>query len=538
MARLKVALAGQPFENPPSHRPGDQIDLLTDQLETGDESFRALFESAPDAIFVENMSGEVLDVNPAACRLHGMGREELIGLNVTALVPPDARAEAAASFEAAAAGQIVRVEAHSLTKDGRSVPVSVSASRIYYRGQPALLVHVRDMTDQRLLEDQLRQSQKMEAIGRLAGGVAHDFNNLLTAILGYTELSASAVGEEHEIYKDLTEVRKAGEQAASLTRQLLAFSRQQVLEPKVKDLNEIVIDVENICRRTIGEDIRLVTRLEKDLKPVKIDEGQLQQVILNLVVNSRDAMPEGGEIAIETGTILVDEHFPSQGVRIEAGEYVSFSLRDTGCGMTSEIKQQVFDPFFTTKDPEKGTGLGLSTVYGIVKQSGGYIFIESQPDAGTTIRILLPPTEADPQVSVSSPAVSEESAGSKTILLTEDNKVVRELSTQVLEEMGYRVLAAETAEEGLRINQAFQEEIDLLVTDLVLTGMDGLTMTRELLTTSPGTRVLLMSGHTRRARFDPEPLLEGVAFLQKPFTPAGLKSAVISALRKPAPSLR
>ncbi|MFQ5527651.1 MAG: ATP-binding protein [Thermoanaerobaculia bacterium] len=512
-----------------------QLELLGDERAAGEASFRALFESAPDAIFVEDLEGTVLDVNPAGCRLHRMAREKLIGLNVEDLVPPAERAASIEKFKALVAGKIHQVEGFSYTADGEAIPVSVRASHLRYRGKHALLFHVSDLTEQRVLQEQLRQSQKMEAIGRLAGGIAHDFNNLLTAILGYSDLCASVLGADHEVYKDMIEVQNAGEQAAKLTRQLLAYSRQQVLAPRVLDLNEVVENMERLCVRTIGEDVKLVTRLSPALKKVRVDEGQLEQVILNLNLNSRDAMPEGGEISIATENVFLEDESLREHVAVSPGHYVSLTVSDSGCGMSPEVKSRAFDPFFTTKEPDKGTGLGLSTVYGIIKQSGGYIWVESEIDRGTHVEILLPATEERIQQAPVLPPVEELCAGDKTILLTEDNRIVRELSKKILEEKGYRVWAVETAEEALSICNDNQEQIDLLVTDLVLTGLDGLSMTRQILESRPGTRALLMSGHSKEARFNPDALIEGTSFLQKPFTPAGLERAVAGALQEPAP---
>ncbi len=511
----------------------DEGPLTCGEPATNNGEFRALFESAPDAIFVEDLDGKVLDVNPAGCRLHGLRREELIGRNFVDLVPPEDRPEALDSFADLANGKMDQVEGTSYTSDGRSIPVSLRVSHFSYLGKPALLFHVSDITDQRQLEERLRQSQRMEAIGRLAGGVAHDFNNLLTAILGYTERGISSLAPDHQAQASLIEIQKAGEQAADLTRQLLAFSRQQVLQPKVQDLNKIVTDMESLLRRTIGEDVEIVTRLEPGLERVKVDGGQIEQVLLNLAVNARDAMADGGELFLETRDVILDEHYAAAHVPVEPGAYVALTVSDTGSGMTEDVRDQIFEPFFTTKSPDKGTGLGLSTVYGIVKQSGGYIWVNSEPGTGTSIDIFLPPVEAEIEETPADTRIDPEIAREKTILLTEDNQMVRQLSGQVLEELGYRVLTAEDAEEALRLNASHGGRIDLLVTDLVLPGKDGLTLTRMILAENPGTRALLMTGYSSKARFNPEPLLEGTSFLQKPFTPKDLERAVGEAFEQP-----
>lgn len=499
-----------------------------------ESSFRALFESAPDAILVKDLGGRVLDANPAACSLHRMNKEELIGLQVEDLVPPEIRGEALELFGRLVNGEVRHFESFAYTKEGESVPVSVRVRRTDYRDGQAVLFHVTDLSEQRSLERQLLQSQKMEAVGHMAGGVAHDFNNLLTAILGFTELCMASLGEDHELHADLLEVQKAGEQGARLTGQLLAYSRQQVLTPRVLDLNEVVVKVEKLLRRTIGEDVRLAARLGDDLDKVRVDESQLVQVILNLAVNSRDAMPNGGELVIQTRDLVLDRYSPRRDFVIPPGEYVSLVVTDTGCGMSAEVCDRAFDPFFTTKESGKGTGLGLSTVFGIIKQSGGYIWLESVVGQGTTVHVLLPSAGETSEMESPPPVSASVEASDQTILLTEDNPVIRGLTRRVLEETGYRVIATESAEEALRFCAASDETIDLLVTDLVLTGEDGLSLTRKVIEARPGTRVLLMSGHSREARFNPDALLDGVPFLQKPFTPDDLRTAVSEALSETA----
>ena len=508
------------------------------QLRLPESCFRVLFESAPDAIFVKDLNGRVLDANPAACSLHRMSKEELVGLPVEALVPAEIREKALEMFSRLVSGEVRHFEGFARAKDGESVPVSIRVRRTDYQGQQALLFHVTDLSEQRSLERQLLQSQKMEAIGHMAGGVAHDFNNLLTAILGFTELCMESLGDDHELHADLLEVQKAGQQGARLTGQLLAYSRQQVLTPRVLDLNEVVVKVEKLLRRTIGADVKLTTRMGAELDKVKVDESQLVQVILNLAVNSRDAMPTGGELVIKTRALTLGRHSPRRGFVIPPGDYVSLAFADTGCGMSAEVCDRAFDPFFTTKESGKGTGLGLSTVFGIVKQSGGYIWLESDVGHGTTVHVLLPSagqtSEKEPPQPVSVPV----EADGQTILLTEDNPVIRGLTQRVLEETGYRVIATESAEEALGFCATSDENVDLLVTDLVLTGEDGLSLARKVIEARPDARVLLMSGHSREARFNPDALLDGVPFLQKPFTPDGLRVAVFEALRETtAPSV-
>ncbi len=517
-------------------RPGlgasEASDSFRRESRTSNGEFRALFESAPDAILVEDLRGNVLDVNPAGCRLHGLRREELIGRNFADLVPPEERSEALERFADLASGKVDQIDGSSYTSDGRSIPVSMRVSRFSYLGRPALLFHVSDITGQCELENRLRQSQRMEAIGRLAGGIAHDFNNLLTAILSYAQLGIKALAPDHEVQTDLIQIQRAGEHAADLTRQLLAFSRQQVLQPKVQGLNKLVADTESLLRRTIGEDVKIVTELDPLLESVKVDGGQIEQVLLNLAVNARDAMPAGGELFIETRNVVLDDEYAADHVPIEPGAYVALTVTDTGCGMSDEVRGQIFEPFFTTKAPDEGTGLGLSTVYGIVKQTGGYIWVNSDLGIGTVIDIFLPPVEVELEENRAETSIDAAAGPDQTILLTEDNQMVRQLSEQVLEGLGYRVLAAKDAEEALRIHASHAGEIDLLLTDLVLPGKDGLTLTRMILAENPAMKALLMTGYSSKARFNPDSLLEGTSFLQKPFTPIGLQRAVNRALQE------
>jgi len=370
-------------------------------------------------------------------------------------------------------------------------------------------------------EEQLRQSQKMEAVGKLAGGIAHDFNNLLTAITGYSELTLRELPTDSPFYSKVTEIKKAGERAATLTRQLLAFSRKQILQPKVLDLNAVIPEMEKMLRRLIGEDIVLETVLDRSLGQVKADPGQMEQILLNLCVNARDAMPEGGRLTIQTTNVSLKQAYRNQQVSIRAGNYVMFSVSDNGCGMNAETQARIFEPFFTTKELGKGTGLGLSTVYGIVKQSDGTIWVYSEVDKGTTFKIYLP--RVDEVRAEEAPAESHiVPRGNETILVVEDEEIVRTLSTEILENQGYRVLAAGNGEEGLRVCKEFYGAIDLLITDVVMPHMSGRELAEQLATIRPDTRVLYMSGFTDDAIVRHGVLDDGVFFIQKPFSPDAL----------------
>jgi two-component system cell cycle sensor histidine kinase/response regulator CckA len=371
-------------------------------------------------------------------------------------------------------------------------------------------------------EEQLRQSQKMEAVGKLAGGIAHDFNNLLTAITGYSELTLRDLKTDTPLYSKVTEIKKAGERAASLTRQLLAFSRKQILQPKVLDLNAVIPDMEKMLQRLIGEDVVLETVLDRSLGQVKADPGQIEQIIMNLCVNARDAMPNGGRVTIETNNVSLNQAYRNQQVSIRAGNYVMLSVSDNGCGMDAETQARIFEPFFTTKELGKGTGLGLSTVYGIVKQSEGTIWVYSEVGKGTTFKIYLPRVDEAQSFQEHANKVSLASRGHETILIVEDEEIVLTLSTEILEKDGYRVLAAANGREGLRLCQEFDGPIDLLITDVVMPGMSGRELAELAANIRPDMHVLYMSGFTDDAIVRHGVLDDGVFFIQKPFSPDSL----------------
>jgi signal transduction histidine kinase len=382
------------------------------------------------------------------------------------------------------------------------------------------------------LEEQLRQSQKMEAIGQLAGGVAHDFNNLLTIVSGYSQLLLSQTDLNEAARDKIHEIKQAGERAASLTRQLLAFSRKQVLERKVLDLNALVTGVEKMLRHTIGEDIDLATALNPALARITADPGQMEQIILNLAVNARDAMPQGGKLTIETANVELDETYTRTHATAKPGRYVMLAVSDTGCGMTPDVMNRVFEPFFTTKGPGKGTGLGLATVYGIVQQSGGHIGLYSEPDHGTTFKVYLPLTETavkSGDLRMETPVLL---TGKETILLVEDDESVRLLSRSVLEMSGYTVLEAKGGRDALRICEQHSGPIQMIVTDVVMPEMGGRVLVERIVVLRPGIKVLYMSGYADDTVIRHGVLEEGTAFLQKPFTPAGLSSKVREVLDK------
>ena len=409
--------------------------------------------------------------------------------------------------------------------------VYLVARPIEFAGRRARLVLARDVTAQRTLEEQLRQSQKMEAVGQLAGGIAHDFNNLLTAILGSTQLLLQATPPDDPRHEDAVEIKNAGVRAAELTRQLLAFSRRQVLAPKVLGLNAVVAHMQKMLRRLLGEDIELSVTLAPEAGSVNADPGQLEQVLLNLAVNARDAMPTGGRLNIETIRVTPASELAERRHRLPPGDYACLAVTDTGNGMDEATQAHLFEPFFTTKEVGRGTGLGLATVYGIVKQSGGYIWVYSEVGHGTTVKVYLPRVPADevaPSLSAPAPAAepSEARGGPETVLLVEDAAPVRSLARRSLEARGYTVLDAADGATALDLAARHRGGIDVLVTDVVMPGMSGRELAERLAPERPRMKVLYTSGYTDDAMVRQGVLTAGVAFLQKPFVPETLARKV------------
>ncbi len=417
----------------------------------------------------------------------------------------------------------IEVQSHEL---GAYTREHVTAMQMAANLAANAVENVRLLNLEREKAEQLRQSQKMEAVGQLAGGIAHDFNNLLTAITGYSELSLRRLQAEDPLHRNIKEIKKAGERAASLTRQLLAFSRKQVLQPKVLALNSIISDVEKMLRRLIGEDIELRTVLEPQLGSVKADPGQIEQVLLNLAVNARDAMPQGGKLTIETANVYLDGEYAAQHIAVKPGHYVMLAVSDTGCGMDEKTQARIFEPFFTTKEAGKGTGLGLSTVYGIVKQSGGNIWVYSEVGRGTTFKVYLPRVDEGAQEHMRSAEPEDAVQGTGVILLAEDEHMVRKLAREVLEMCGYKVLEAANGGAALLICERHQESIDLLITDVIMPEMGGRELATRLSQLRPEMKVLYMSGYTDNAIVHQGVLDEGANFIQKPFSPQTLASKV------------
>ncbi|HVH10552.1 MAG TPA: PAS domain S-box protein [Gemmatimonadales bacterium] len=483
---------------------------------------RTILENIGDAVFIVDATGHFLDANPRACDLTGYTRDELLARTVADTYPPEQRDVAAERVSLAASGSAVVVERPVVRKDGKVVVVEANAHPL---ASGRMVVTMRDVTKRRELEQQLRQSQKMEAVGRLAGGVAHDFNNVLTAIFGYADLLLEDLPDVSPQRQDIQEIRKAAERASGLTRQLLAFSRQQVLKPVVLSLHELVEDFEKMVQRLLGEDVKLLLHLAADAGNVRADPGQLQQVIMNLAVNARDAMPTGGDLVIETANAELSEQYAELHQPVVAGPYVMLAVSDTGTGMTPEVKARLFEPFFTTKERGKGTGLGLSTVYGIVKQSGGYVWVYSELGRGTTFKIYLPRVDAPPD-RVASPPEAGTLTGTETVLIAEDDAALRPLVKGLLERLGYTVLEAENAAQALSLAEAHSGPIHILVADVVMPGESGRELARRLAESRSDTKVLYVSGYTGDAIVHHGMLEPGLNFLQKPFTPSAFARKV------------
>jgi two-component system, cell cycle sensor histidine kinase and response regulator CckA len=498
-----------------------QIYRIRHQLVEREELFRLISENAADMIAVVAPDGRRLYNSPACARILGFSNEELENTSFFEQVHPDDRQLAEQAAKEATSGSEGRTVQYRMRhKDGSWHVIESGASAILdAQNQVEKLVIVnRDVSERRQLEEKFRQAQKMEAVGRLSGGVAHDFNNLLGVIIGYAEFLQESLDPENTLRSSVDEILKAGKRAASLTRQLLAFSRQQVLDPKVLDLNGVVSDMEKMLRRLIGEDIELSTVLGPDLGRLKADQGQLEQVVMNLVVNARDAMPQGGKLLIDTQNMVMDEAFIRRyPYPVQAGPYVCLTVTDSGIGMDAETKARAFEPFFTTKEKGKGTGLGLSTVYGVVKQSGGYIDIYSAPGAGTTFKIYLP--RVDEAIKAEAPAgIATSFTGNETILLAEDETSLRTLTRNTLELCGYKVLEAKDGVEALQVSDAYKGSIDLLLTDMVMPVMGGRALAQELVRRRPDVRLAYMSGYTGQAVGSQGPVDPGSVFLLKPFT--------------------
>ncbi len=501
--------------------------------------FAGIVDMAGDAIISVDEHQRIQLFNRGAEKIFGYAAAEVLGQSLDVILPSrfvEVHRQHIQGFVGSAdtarrMGE--RSQIFGRRKDGMEFPAEASISKLQSGSEAVLTVILRDISERKQLEEQFRQAQKMEAVGRLAGGVAHDFNNLLTVITSYSDILLEDLASQDPRREDVEEIRKAAVSAAGLTRQLLAFSRQQVLQPRVLDVNAVLANAEKLLKRLLGEDIELVTTLTAQLGAVKADPGQLEQVIMNLAVNARDAMPDGGKLTIETANAEMDEAYVRTHPVAKPGHYVMLAVSDTGIGMDEQTKSRIFEPFFTTKEAGKGTGLGLATVYGIVKQSGGFIWVYSEPSHGTTFKIYLPRVEETVEGLTSPAAPGESLRGAETVLLAEDAAAVRTVARQVLERLGYTVLEAPNGEAALHVARKHHGPIDLLLTDVVMPELSGRQLADQLKALRPGLKVLYASGYTDDAVVRHGVLEPGIAYLQKPFTPEGLARKVREVLNSP-----
>ena len=523
---------------------GTAVDVTGQRIQERNlELFRLLMDQSADGILIiDDTSEAILDANQTICRWLGYRRDELLGRSTQEIVHPHPtltwegqRAEAyrlGHSADPAAPPPVLEIQYRR--RDGVALPREVGFRYVEVHGLEYIVAVARDVSERKRMEQQLQQSLKMEGIGRLAGGIAHDFNNLLTAIGGYTELSLISVGPEHEAAADLAEIQAAAERAAGLTRQLLAFARRQIIQPRPLSLNDLVGNTEALLERLLGEDIKLLVRLQAELWPVTADPGQFEQILVNLAVNARDAMPSGGNLTFETANVTLSADYSHSHPEVVPGDYVRLTVSDTGVGMSETVQQHVFEPFFTTKELGKGTGLGLATCHGIVKQSGGHIWLYSEPGQGATFKIYLPrakgltPTTQSPPESGAAPE-----GGTETILLLEDDALVRRFATAALRRAGYRVIETDAVGEAIRLAEELGPGVHMLFTDVVMPGMNGPEVARRIREAHPRIRVLYASGYTDDTIVHHGVVTHGVTLLQKPYSVADLLAKVRTVLDEP-----
>jgi PAS domain S-box-containing protein len=499
-------------------------------LRDSEKRFRELADFLPQTVFEMDVEGKITFANRNALVTFGYTQSDLErGLHATEMIHREDR-----EFAAKQIMKVLRGESSSgrefraLRKDGSTFPVIIYSNPIMQEDSPVGLRGIMvDITEYKRLESDLFRSQKMESVGRLAGGVAHDLNNFLTTIVGYSELGMTKLEPAQPLYRDLEEILRASDRAAKLTRQLLAFSRRQITEPEVINLNDILVDMDKMLRHLVGEDIELVTLMAEKLRLVKVDPGQIEQVMANLAINARDAMPKGGKLTLETANVRLEGKSVSSNVVVAPGDYVKLAVTDTGTGIAEEDKEHIFEPFYTTKKEGKGTGLGLATCYGIVKQNGGYIWVDSTLDEGTTFRIYLPCAEELPRTSPKLDSRDRLGRGKETILLVEDEPSVRTIAARLLREQGYKILEAANGKDALKVATSHESgQIHLLITDIVMPELGGRELADQLLKDFPDMKVLFMSGYPGEAIARQGGLSSGLILLQKPFSPAQLAQEV------------
>jgi two-component system, cell cycle sensor histidine kinase and response regulator CckA len=507
-------------------------------LNKSEKLILALLESASQAIVSIDRRGKIVLANRRTEEIFGYAREELLGARIELLLPESKRETHTRDREDFFLRPRVRpmgigVELAGRRKDGAEFPVEVSLSYVETDEGVFAIAFVSDITQRKQLEERLMHAQKMEAVGRLAGGVAHDFNNMLTVISGYNRMILDEVSTMDPLRGYAEEILRAADRAAALTNQLLAFSRRQIVQPRVVNVNAVIDVTDKMLRRLIGEDIQLALALNPDAGNIRADPGHIEQALVNLAINSRDAMPNGGRITIESANVHLDETYARTHMGMQPGDFVMIALSDTGQGMNAETRRHIFEPFFTTKEQGKGTGLGLATVYGMVKQAGGDIWVYSEPGKGTTFKLYFPRV-ADPVSELAEDASDGEHVGAGTILVVEDEESVRDLTARILRQAGYTVLTAASGEEAMELSKRRPEGIDLLLTDVVMPRMSGKELAESLLKTRPGMKVLYASGYTENTVVHHGVLDAGVAFLPKPFSREILAKKVRDVLERKA----
>jgi len=502
-------------------------------LRKSESMFRLLFSHTPLPMWVSDIETmRFLQVNEAATKQYGFSEAEFRRLTYRDIRPDGNEPSFLKQVQEWKQDGLHHGHWRHKRKDGKSFAVDVVSHKLEYAGRAVRLVVAQDVSERQLLEQQLRQAQKMEAIGRLAGGVAHDFNNLLMVIKGHTELLLDVLPVADHVTRKVEQIERSADRATALTRQLLAFSRMQVLQPRPMNLNFVVDEMGKLLPRLIGEDIELVVRAASDLGTIRADASQMEQIIMNLAVNARDAMRNGGKLIIETQNIELDHYYREAHPIVQPGRYVLLCVSDTGTGMDAETQAHIFEPFFTTKEQGKGTGLGLATVYGVVKQSGGFIWVYSEPSKGTTFKIYLPRVDEAAAVATRSSAPDQVLRGTETVLLTEDEQDVREVAREFLESAGYQVLQAPSGEAALRLAADYVGSIDLLVTDMVMPGLSGQELARRMRGSRKDLRVLYMSGYSEHAA-EEAAKSEGSAVLAKPFSRSALLRTAREVLQRP-----